>query len=349
MVKGLIYLALFLVLLVSCEEYYKPNLDVAPGMLVVESCLTNDSSRNFVKLSMTKGFYSNSPDEKIIGATAELIEVGGQTINGIENNSGYFTFLETPVSGKQYKLRISYQNDIFESEFAIMPPLPSIDSLYTKHKVETSYQTDASGKPLIIKTPGREICIDAPITPELKYYRFNSREVLQWAYFPPSMGPAYFGWVPISDNGIFNLAGLKEFSTSSAVKVHPIFSLAYDAHQYLDSAAQIPEGWIAIIDQYGITKESYDFHEKLNQQFSAEGSLFDPVLTQVTGNIHCKNDPSKIVLGFFDLNSYRQYRYFLDIGSDENSTGFQRRINRYFDIPEKGYQIRTYPVFWEFK
>ena len=106
-------------------------------------------------------------------------------------------------------------------------------------------------------------------------------------------------------------------------------------------------GWILILNQYGISKSSYDFHDKLNKQFSAEGSLFDPVLTQVYGNIHCKSDQSKIALGYFDLNSYRQYRFYLYFGDNKDNTVIQRRINRYPVITDTGYTRGLPPDFWE--
>ena len=338
---------LILFLFVSCEEYYKPVLDPVPDMMVVESHLTNDQSQNYVRLSMTRNFYSTEPIIWISGARIYLIEVGGPVTLGEESGSGNYTFSNTPVSGKQYKLRISYQSNLYESDPVNMPPIPKIDSLYARHKIQVDYKVDGFGVPQKVETSGREIYIDAPITPELKYYRFSSREVLQWIYYPPPRAAPWFGWKTLSDDGIFNLAGPKEYSLSDKIKVHPLFSLAYNGRQYLDSASMIPSGWIAIIDQYGITKESYDYHEKLNQQFSAEGNLFDPLLTQIYGNMHCKNDPSKIVLGYFDLNSYRQSRYFLDIGIDEKSVGVVRKINEYHFIPDDGYLVGEYPEFWE--
>jgi len=71
------------------------------------------------------------------------------------------------------------------------------------------------------------------------------------------------------------------------------------------------------------------------------------VLTQVYGNIHCTSDPTKIVLGFFDLNSHRQYRYYLNLGAGDDKHVKQRRLNQYLEIPYDGYQIGERPVFWE--
>lgn len=351
--KAIIYMVFLVTFFTSCEEYYKPALDIAPGILVVESHVTNDSVQSFVKLSMTQGFYSQVPAVKITGAKVKLIEVGGQSMDGFEYTTGYFTFPETPVSGKKYLIRITYKYDIFESDAIVMPPAPTIDSLYTKNEIEENYRTDAYGAPTLVKTPGRGICIDAPITSKLEYYRFADRAILQWVINPPSKGgpppPPFYGWKSIYFNGLFNLAGPKEFSVSSKIRQHQLFSLGYNGQAYLDTPDQIPVGWILIINQYGITKESYDFHLRLNNQFSAVGNLYDPVQTQVYGNIHCKTSPEKLVLGFFDLNSYRQYRYYFYPGTGPDNQVVLRRLNhRDFDIPDQNDTTGTRPVFWEY-
>lgn len=347
----LIRLVLFLFLFVSCEEYYKPELEVVRGLLVVESHLTNNPQQNFVRLSLTQDFYNSIQEEKITGAKVDLVELGGQIMSGIENSAGYFTFPSTPVHGKKYMIRITYQNDIYESELVVMPPIPSIDSLYTKHKIEKAFRTNGYGVPEAYETPGRNICIDTPITSRLEYYRFSTRVILQWVYNPPAVygppPPSWYGWISIYDRGLFNLAGPKVFRASSKVHQHSVVWLDYNGRFYLTNSEHDPSGWILILDEYGITKESYNFHDKLNQQFSAEGSLFDPVMSQVYGNIHCKSHPEKLVLGFFDLNSYRQYRYYLSLGTGPDDQVIQRRLNRYPDIPDEGFQIGTRPEFWE--
>ncbi len=349
--NNLFYLILMMVLLVSCEEYYTPDLDETTGLLVVESHLTNDVNQNVVKLSLTKNFYSKEAAGTIAGARVDLVEVGGKTTSGVETNPGSFTLAKIPVVGKSYILRINYNGDLYESDAVIMPPIPSIDTLYTGHKFEKKYRTDAYGVPELIEIPSREIYVDAPMTSALKYYRFSWRAVLQWIYVAP-MGafnlppPIWYGWNSKYDLGSFNLAGPKEFSVSTQINKHPILSLAYNGQEYLDSTSQSPAGWIILIDQYGIQKPSYDFHDKLNKQFAAEGSLFDPVQMQVYGNIHCKNKPEKIALGFFDLNSYRQYRYFFDFGTNTGNYVRQRRLPNSPEIPGGGYIIDKYPDFW---
>lgn len=365
-------LAIILGLLISCEEYYRPDIEQVSRLLVIESHVTNNPAQNFVRLSKTRNYYSTSPIEWISGATVELVALDWKIIKAREESAGYYQFLETPVSGKSYKLRVVYQKDTYESGYVVMPPPVSIDSLYTRHEVDKVYKVNGYNVPELFDRPGQKIFISAPVTPQLAYYRFSYRAIIQWTYNPftvddpsstlikPPRGANYkrptpedtayhvlYGWKSIGDKDVFNLASPKEFSGSDAIFDHEIVSLAYNSYEYLDSTVQEPRNWILILDQYGITRDSYDFHEQLNRQFTADGSLFDPVLTQVKSNIHCLNDPSKIALGFFDLNSHRQYRFFLNIGINENGPVILRRLNRYLDIPEDDFKKDEPPVFWE--
>jgi hypothetical protein len=314
--------------------------------------------QNFVNLSKTNYFYSTEGQEKVSGARVDLVQVTGTNLRPIEtpfrsteNSPGHYDFPNLPVAGGKYKLRIMIGPDIFESNLEQMPPLPAIDSLYTGFQIEKSFRTDSYGPPAQIESPVQEIYIDAPITSALQYYRFDWRTVLQWTYYPivlsgPSQ-PSYLGWISRYPDGEFNLAGIKQFSSSDHVTKHSILSLPYDIKAYLDSTTQIGCGWILMLDQYGISKGSYTYYENLNKQLTAEGNLFDPLLAQVYGNIRCKNDASKIILGYFDLNSYRHYRYFLNLGTNEKTKVIKYEIKNYPDIPDRGYVRGIPPVFWE--
>lgn len=335
----------------SCEEYYKPELENVQSILVVEAHLTNDPKQNFVKLSMTSDFYGVNSPEKVTGARVDLVELAGTTNRANEISDGYFTLTKIPTQGRTYMLRIQHKGNTYESGNIVMPPLPKPELLYTSHKIERKYLTNAYGVPYQVEIPGRELYIDAGISNSLSYYAFNWRAVLQWTYSPPAIdGPAppiYYGWKSRTDRSLFNIAGPKEFSVPEKIKNHKLMSIAYDGNLYLDSIQQIPLGWIVILDMYGINKSSYSFYEKLNKQFSAEGSLFDPILTQVQGNIFCKNDQSKIVLGFFDLKSYKQFRYYIHPGYGKDEDVILRQIHKYPDIPDSGLVFDFPPDFWE--
>ena len=348
--KKLLYLFFWLLLLASCEEYYKPAIDQIEGQLVIEAFITNDQSRNFVRLTKTRNFYSVQPSQVVSGARVELIEINGKITQGIEISSGNFTFNTLPVIGKNYKLRVLLLRDIYESEVVSMPPLPSIVGFYTGHIVEKVYVTDGYGSPHAFDVPQREIYIDAPVSDKLSHYRFSTRTILEWIYNPPSITgpppPSIYGWQSFYQNEKFNLAGPKKFSQTEKIEKYPLLKLYYNASAYLQTDTLFSNGWIIIIDQFGTSEGSYEFHKNLNSQFAADGSLFDPVQTQIFGNITCTSDPSKIVFGYFDLNSYRQYRYYLYI-SNSIGPGIPRQIFRYPIIPDTGKTVGMPPDWWE--
>ena len=106
-------------------------------------------------------------------------------------------------------------------------------------------------------------------------------------------------------------------------------------------------GWIYIIDQYGISEEAYNYYSDLNSQLEAQGKIFDPVYVQVEGNISCINDQEKVVLGNFEIESHKEYRYFLQYGR-KNGRFKIKEITHFYDIPNTGSIIDNRPDFWEY-
>jgi hypothetical protein len=341
-----------LFVLVSCEEYYHPDLDTVNNLLVVESRITNEPAQNFVRISKTVNFYAASTTNPVSGATCTILTEDGQRIEGLENSDGYFLFPFVPQAGSNYKLQISYGAETYESDFEKMPPLPTLDSIYAEITTKTSYSTDAYGKPYTNEDVGFDLRINAPIYSENTYYRFSWRGILQWYIeLESEMGPPpppIYGWKSFYDTDVFNLAGPKDYTSSDKVTNHSVLYRSLDYYaSYLDSAAMIPAGWIFIVHQYGITPNSYSFYKKINDQLEASGQLFDPVYTQIYGNMHCTSNPDQIILGNFDLCSYKQHRYFVH-GYKSSISLIQHVINSYPNIPATGMTTDgTLPGFWE--
>ncbi len=350
--KEIIYYIFIVMLLTSCEEYYKPAIDPVKNQLVVDAMITNDPSLNYVHLTYTRNFSDNVPITAVTGARVELVEINGNVIKGVENVWGFFIFKIVPVVGNNYKLRIFLQKDVYESEEVTMPPLPTITNFHTEHVEKKISLADGFGDPISSVMQGTEMYADAPVTNSLSYYRFKVRSILQWIYvkinFPETKPPPapIYGWQSVYESNLFNLAGPKKFSQIEEIKMHPLLMLAYKYNSYINSDTLAPNGWILIIDQYGTSKGSHEYHEKLNGQFSAEGNLFDPIQTQVYGNIKCLTDPEKIVFGYFELNSHQQYRFYYDM-ADLGAVMTLRQLFRYPDIPDTGRTETLPPEWWE--
>lgn len=361
--KDLYYLLFILVLLVSCEEVYHPNMDTVEGRLVVEAQITNDLKKNIIHLSRTRSFYDRLSVIEVSGASVTLVDlVSKSSVKAFEASSGHYTLNFVPETGKQYFLRIIIQNVVYESASVTMPPLPAFTRFYNEEVTKTFWSNNGDGIPRPVEKLGRELYFDLPVTASLSHYRFEKREIVQWSWDSPYKGdikPTAFGWYSFRNKESFHLAAPKDFSETEKIEKYPLDMITYSPIPYIYSDTLQYHGMILIFEQFGTSKESYDYHLKLNNQFAATGSLFDPVQTQVFGNIICKTFPSEIVYGFFDLNSYRQYRYYYFLNTPPGVT-ILRPVYRFPDIPDEG-QIRAagivaglpppepimHPVWWE--
>jgi len=351
MPEKLIYFALLIILFCSCEEIYTPAIEPIDGKLVVEALITNDVTKNFVRLTKTSSFYNKLQAQPALGAKVDLVEINGNVVRATEGIPGVFSFSTTPVEGKNYMLRITYLGDNYESEIVTMPPLPSYENFYTENIVKKIYRTDSYGVPNAYDLHGQEVYIDLPVSSALSHYRFETRSVSEWVYSPPGWDapppPPTYGWQSFIDNTKFNVAGPKKFSQTEKIEKHPLVLLPYKSSDYLESDSLVSQGWILIIDQYGTSKGSFDYREELNSQFAAKGSLFDPIQTQVYGNITCKSYPPKNVYGYFELNSYRHFRYFIYTSGPDYPI-IMRQIFTYPDIPYDGKHPGFRPDWWQY-
>jgi len=330
-----LFLQLFFV---SCEEIYHPEMDTVSGRLVVDARITNDLTKNYVHLSRTRHFYDVLPVLNVSGATVSLVELGGSVIKGYESATGYYSFNTVPVPGKQYFLRIIIQNATYESRAVTMPPVPALTNFITRHVVTIVNENSGESTPRTYERPAREVSVDMPLTDALSYYRLHIRSLLQWTLHAPgqqSFYPLAYGWNSNENREQFHLVSPKNQSEPGKIINHQLLTLSYTPFNPAAADTMQAEGWIIFVEQYGTSKESFDYHTQLNSQFAATGSLFDPVQTQVYGNILCKSNPSEKVYGYFDLNSWQQYRYFVIINTPPgvNTT---RQINSYPVIPDFG-------------
>ena len=62
-----------------------------------------------------------------------------------------------------------------------------------------------------------------------------------------------------------------------------------------------------------MNENSFKFYQDANSQLAASGKIFDPVASQLSGNMKCINNPSKIVLGLFEVSSVSKNAYVIDI------------------------------------
>ncbi len=65
------------------------------------------------------------------------------------------------------------------------------------------------------------------------------------------------------------------------------------------------------IIQYGWSEAGYQFLQAMKKNTENTGSVFNPLPSQLIGNIHCLSDPSKMVVGYFNVSPEQEKRFFI--------------------------------------
>jgi len=353
MVKHLIYILLIIAAMVACEEVYVADIDDVEDLLVVEAIFVTDNEENNVYLYKTLNFNSDeSTYPAVTGAKVSLVDDLGKTSLLTEKEEGTYSYTGTLDAERSYYLLIETDGKTYRSEVQTVPENPDLDSVYGGFVYKTTTSGAVNSDDDVENTYGLQIYTDINNPGNLNYYRFDGKKIIEYYdYYDTIMYgeeitlPIY-GWKTYNlSSDTYNVAGPPEYSSVKNISKH---ELEFFNQNYYTCIAdtQIFEGWIYIVDQYGISEDAYNYYSDLNSQLEAEGKIFDPVYVQVEGDINCISDPDQVVLGNFEIESHKQRRYF--IRYNRNSDNFSiREITDFYDIPSSGYILNEQPDFWE--
>lgn len=150
-------------ILVSCEKVIELELRDEDKKVVVEGYISNDSTRNFVKLSMSGNFYQKTGFESIAGAIVTLNDESGTSYTVTELSGGIYSYNDLmPTAGKKYNLTIQADKKIITSE-NYFPSFTPIDSLSYEFQKATGFSDEGFSVSCHFKDKGDEV----------NYYRFK--------------------------------------------------------------------------------------------------------------------------------------------------------------------------------
>ena len=70
-----------------------------------------------------------------------------------------------------------------------------------------------------------------------------------------------------------------------------------------------------LVKQYALTQEAYQYWEALKKNTEDIGTLFDPLPSQLTGNVHSLANPEEPVIGYIGASAVQEKRIF--VGKEE--------------------------------
>jgi hypothetical protein len=346
MKKWITYGFLLILAFTSCEEIYTPEIELREGVLVADARIVAGQPDNYIRLYESLGFNEKGNGyPPVVGAKVSLMDNKGGKVNLTEISAGNFRLNTTLNPVYNYKIKIEYEGNTFESTYEPVPPLPDLDTVYGEAGTKLFEEEANNDVDEIIKVPGVFLYGDILNDAESPHYRFTAKKVMQYTYINPigDLAETVFCWSTLISKDNFNIAAPPLFSSQTDIIKHQLTFMAQKVYLGPDNRF---DSWILILYQHRLSESAYDYYDDLNKQLHADGKLFDPIYVQARNNLKCLNDSARIILGNFEIATVKEHRYFIRFISDKDGY-FIKRIPYFYDIPNSGELIGEQPDFWE--
>ena len=337
MYKNYLKIIVIGIFLTNCQEPFVPETESVPHALVVEGYLGTQDALQTVTLSYSFNFGGRQDYAAEKGATVFVTDEQGNRFDYYETSQTgiYRSRPEDNIKGEvghTYTLHIITQDSV---EYASTPqtiracPIPL--NLTCKPATQEVLTEDAYGDPLELYYNG--INIDASSNGILNsgnfyQYVWNAYEE-HFTVIPHPVGADYYyehrrlssNYLSVVRTG--NADGIAGYALRNKILVFVSWQYLNDFTPYIfirdsinkDSITYYSsfKGLLFKLEQRSLTPEAYEFWNGAEKQLNASGSLFDPIASQVNGNIYCVSDPGKTVYGIFtayDVKDKYGYLYY---------------------------------------
>ncbi len=284
------------------QSYVSPYHAPATGYLVVEGYITGNGPSTF-KLSRTIQLPGDSTTPVVTGAQLQIEGSDNSIYPFTETGNGGYTLASASLNtATRYRLRISnVNNETYLSDYVPYKPTPAIDSV--------NWISDTTGVSIYVNThdPGGNT----------RYYQWTYNET--WEYTSAILS----GFVWQHDSLLFATASNQYYfcyhnDSSSQILIGTTAKLAQDL-VYRQRLIFIPVStqalaieYSVLVAQYALTDSAYNFLSLMRGNTEQLGSIFDPLPSQLTGNIHSLTNPGEIVLGYISAGTLQQERIFIN-------------------------------------
>ena len=344
----------------SCTEIYNPNINSDTKALIVEGIITNEAGPYTIRLTEAVTFSSDSiiDSKNVLGAKLTITDNENHTFKLTEPKAGYYVTPEsfTTKVGNSYKLHITTKDGSkYESNEETLLPPQTYDSIRVIIATEGYLDNNQ-----LKSVEGADIFVDlfksiskSDVVPTC---RFVNRLTVQYDFMEAIYDKTgkktgedhHVGWRTFNLNGIENITEKNAATSSPTIKNHLLGFMPFPAVNYgILMDFPTPLIYYLRVNQYTINNDSYRFYKGANAQLSASGKIFDPITTQLQGNLKCVSNSSKIILGLFEVSSVKQHAFVVD-WTNWSKILFIRKAP-VVDIPANTdlKNPKVYPIWWD--
>ncbi len=288
-----------LVFLFGCVEPYAPEIIETDHDFLVVSGFINSSGPTTFRLTRTQNLDGTNIPPAERKAKLFVENEQGTPIALPEQTDGSYAATLTINQGQKYRLRIKTANNKeYLSEYVQSKTVPVIDNV----------RWEAVDNNLLIYVNAHD---DQKKT---QYYRWDYEET--WEFHTPFESRLEYknGKVDLRTNNIWQCwrsAKSSSINIASSTKLNQDIISNYPLIKLGSNSIKLPIKYSVLVKQYALTPEAYSYFEILKKNTESIGTLFDPLPSQLTGNIRCLSNPGEPVIGFVTATAVQEKRLFI--------------------------------------
>ncbi len=333
---------IILYICLGCQEYYAPDVDVQTDVLVIEGTIKDTPGPDSIKLSMALPYDERSYYPPVYGAKVMIIDSKNREEYLVEKPRGmYYTSDNfTGIIGESYVLQVETPDgNLYRSDTVTLLPVPCIESMYANYNEKQFLKKNLNGDYTKVNDPGMDIRFDLPtVETDNLYLRFEWFASIQYqVVISTQVGTQVFHRKKITSSMISTTSSVVNVLNPNASESRQLLGnhLTFFGMSQMNPPiawgsggrviSKSTQGVVIFAWLYSIEEKAFKYWENIKKQIYAEGKLFDPLATQVCGNIKCISDPSRLVLGYFSTSSGSNYSFYAYLRSD--NTIYSRKLD----------------------
>ena len=300
--KIILFAFLIAVAFSGCIEEVPIDITNSQQFLVIDGSISNNNGPHEVKISNSGTFENDNFGfpEPVSGAMVTLFADNGDVVNFTEMEPGaYRIFNYQGVVGATYHIQVQMDEATYSSmPEKLLEPVEALSITYKQDLVEfVNAQNNIVSKYTVTFLSN----VALPEDPENVYLKYDVDGV--YKFLDIGMFPSFCfiqDFIGANNVSIFG----NENSAGSVLHDHEIITLDVNENFYYD--------YCVLVLQQAITKNAYQYLEKLQQLTDRDGSLFDAPPGLLVGNINNVQDSTETVLGYFRTTAIDSAKIFIE-------------------------------------
>ncbi len=358
-----------LLFLVSCQEVYDADIRKRDDFLVVRALVTDREGEHIVQLKNTVAYGQRLNQEPERNAVVYVDDGEGnrfdfqETEPGIYIHNGGFA-----VENQTYILHIELADGhVYQSLPQRLNEVQPLDSIYGEFMSKLQDIPDHNNELVPTWVQGIELYTDLDMSGDFaRRLRFEPQLLIQYSqivavevcyeYVPQDSS---FCDMYDDDDPPWLFCRTKVPLGTEINLTRPVFDMP-TGDTYQHNLGFVPrdkrfyplkfngqfDRRILLARQYGLTEDAFEFYRDIIEQMTAENALFDPIATQITGNIICTSDPERIALGLFEVAGASVQSFVMNHEPLDRNDIWLKEIPDLSFLPDHRCHLETIPEFW---